>query len=86
VQVGHCQRMKKGGVSASRGMPATVAVESISLPLHQSPNPTNGVNRRACFKQGDANNRRLCGPVIRVPGYRSRGPGSVPGATRVSET
>jgi hypothetical protein len=28
---------------------------------------------------------RLCGPVIRVPGYRSRGPRSIPGATRFSE-
>jgi cellulose synthase/poly-beta-1,6-N-acetylglucosamine synthase-like glycosyltransferase len=27
----------------------------------------------------------LCGLVVRVPGYRSRGPGSVPGATRFSE-
>jgi hypothetical protein len=25
---------------------------------------------------------RLCGPVVRVPGYRSRGPGAIPGATR----
>jgi hypothetical protein len=25
---------------------------------------------------------RLCGLVVRVPGYRSRGPGSIPGATR----
>jgi hypothetical protein len=24
---------------------------------------------------------RLCGPVIRVPGYRSEGPGSIPGTT-----
>jgi hypothetical protein len=28
---------------------------------------------------------RLCGLVIRVPGYRSRGPGSIPGATSFSE-
>jgi hypothetical protein len=28
---------------------------------------------------------RLCGLVVRVPGYRSRGPGSIPGATRFSE-
>jgi hypothetical protein len=28
---------------------------------------------------------RLCGLVIRVPGYRSKGPGSIPGATRFSE-
>jgi hypothetical protein len=25
---------------------------------------------------------RLCGLVVRVPGYRSRGPGPIPGATR----
>jgi hypothetical protein len=28
---------------------------------------------------------RLCGLVVRVPGYRSRGRGSIPGATRLSE-
>jgi hypothetical protein len=28
---------------------------------------------------------RLCGLVVRVPGYRSRGPGSIPCATRFSE-
>jgi hypothetical protein len=28
---------------------------------------------------------RLCGLVVTVPGYRSRGPGSIPGATRFSE-
>jgi hypothetical protein len=27
----------------------------------------------------------LCGLVVRVPGYRSRGPGSIPGATISSE-
>jgi hypothetical protein len=27
----------------------------------------------------------LCGLVFRVPGYRSRGPGSIPGAIRFSE-
>jgi hypothetical protein len=27
----------------------------------------------------------LCGLVVRVPGYRSRGPGSIPGAVRFSE-
>jgi hypothetical protein len=27
----------------------------------------------------------LCGLVLRVPGYRSRGPGSIPGATTFSE-
>jgi hypothetical protein len=28
---------------------------------------------------------RLCGLVVRVPNYRSRGPGSIPGTTRYSE-
>jgi hypothetical protein len=28
---------------------------------------------------------RLCGLVVRVPGYRSRGPDSIPGVTRFSE-
>jgi hypothetical protein len=28
---------------------------------------------------------RLCDLVVRVPGYRSRGPGSIPDATRFSE-
>jgi hypothetical protein len=27
---------------------------------------------------------RLCGLVVRVPGYRSRGPGSIPGSTKFS--
>jgi hypothetical protein len=28
---------------------------------------------------------RFCGLVVRVPGYRSTGPGSIPGAFRFSE-
>jgi hypothetical protein len=28
---------------------------------------------------------RLCSLVVRVPGYRFRGPGSIPGVTRFSE-
>jgi hypothetical protein len=28
---------------------------------------------------------RLCGLVVRVPGYRSRGPGSIPDTTSFSE-
>jgi hypothetical protein len=30
-------------------------------------------------------NDRLCGLVVRVLGYRSGGPGSIPGTTRFSE-
>jgi hypothetical protein len=33
----------------------------------------------------ESNNYRLCGLVVRVPGYRSRSPSSIPGATRFSE-
>jgi hypothetical protein len=33
----------------------------------------------------DLNLDRLCGLVATVPGYRFRGPGSIPGATRLSE-
>jgi hypothetical protein len=32
-----------------------------------------------------ANVDRLCGLVVRVLGYRSRGPASIPGTTRFSE-
>jgi hypothetical protein len=28
---------------------------------------------------------RVCGLVVRVPGYRSRGPGSIPNAVRFPE-
>jgi hypothetical protein len=28
---------------------------------------------------------RLCGRVVRVPGYRPRGPSSIPGATKFSK-
>jgi hypothetical protein len=30
----------------------------------------------------DTKTVRLCGLVVRFPGYRSRGPGSIPGTTR----
>jgi hypothetical protein len=33
----------------------------------------------------DLRNDRLCGLVVRVLGYRSGGPGSIPGTTRFSE-
>jgi hypothetical protein len=31
-----------------------------------------------------AQSDRLCGLVVRIPGYTSRGPGSIPGATKFS--
>jgi hypothetical protein len=30
-------------------------------------------------------NNRLCNLVVRVPSFRTRGPGSIPGATKFSE-
>jgi hypothetical protein len=35
------------------------------------------------FKYYLERNDRLCGLVVRVSGYRSRGPGSIPGDTRL---
>jgi hypothetical protein len=37
------------------------------------------------YKTNQSDRDRLCGLAIRVPGYISRGPGSIPGATRFSE-
>jgi hypothetical protein len=46
----------------------------------------NVVALETSIKQGTAlSSDRLCGLVVRVPGYRSRGPGSIPVATRFSE-
>jgi hypothetical protein len=44
------------------------------------PSEGQSVNE-ACNRQKD----RRCGLVVIVPGYRTRGPGSIPGATRFSE-
>jgi hypothetical protein len=43
---------------------------------------TFGHDNRHCVKK---NSTRLCGLVARVPGYRSRFQGSIPGATRFYE-
>jgi hypothetical protein len=32
-----------------------------------------------------ADRDRLCGTVVTDPGYRTKGPGSIPGATRFSK-
>jgi hypothetical protein len=34
------------------------------------------------LSSAEANIDRLCGLVVRVPGYRSGGPGSIPGTTK----
>jgi hypothetical protein len=34
-----------------------------------------------CFQTLSQKNDGLCGLAVRVPGYRSRGPSSIPGAT-----
>jgi hypothetical protein len=37
------------------------------------------------FKYYLERNDRLCGLEVKVPGFKSRGPGSIPDATRFSE-
>jgi hypothetical protein len=37
------------------------------------------------FNENIIESDRLCGLVVRVPGYRSGGPGSIPSSTRFSE-
>jgi hypothetical protein len=44
-----------------------------------------GINKRTNYKFKEWKWDRLCGLVVRGPGYRSRGPGSIPGAIRFSE-
>jgi hypothetical protein len=45
--------------------------------------------RPFCLSTGalikDSYQHHLCGLVVRVPGYRSRGPGSIPDTTKYSE-
>jgi hypothetical protein len=40
---------------------------------------------RCLIIQGVYNEDRICSLVIRFPGYRSRGPGLIPGSIRFSE-
>jgi hypothetical protein len=40
---------------------------------------------KICFLLVSADLDRLCGLVVRVLGYKSGGPGSIPGTTRFSE-
>jgi hypothetical protein len=51
-----------------------------------SPRATNITSKPSLFRYGmSVDNsilRRLCGLVVRVPGYRSESPGSIPGTTR----
>jgi hypothetical protein len=54
---------------------------TVSMELPRDPEELRGVDIVAFSTDGD----RLCGLVARVPGYRSKGPGSIPGATRFSE-
>jgi hypothetical protein len=46
------------------------------------PNPSSNMVRILAYYSREID--RLCGLVNRVPGYRSRGPSSIPGATRFS--
>jgi hypothetical protein len=51
----------------------------IEIHLEDSGRELNAFELRLSLPDG------LCGLVVSVPGYRSRGPGSIPGATRFSE-
>jgi hypothetical protein len=55
------------------------SIYAISSSLRGSTQP------RECFLFSCTSSDRLCSLVVRVPGYRSRGPSSIPGATRFSE-
>jgi hypothetical protein len=39
-------------------------------------------NMYTLLNKHEAKIDRICGPVVRVLGYRSGGPGSIPGTTR----
>jgi hypothetical protein len=51
----------------------------------RSDEPLDSIKGKTLFENLATISNCLCGLVIRVPGYRSRGPGSIPGATRYSE-
>jgi hypothetical protein len=53
---------------------------------HGNENLESYINLILAFKMAiDIYRDRLCGLVVRVPGYSSSGPGSVPGAIRFSD-
>jgi hypothetical protein len=54
-----------------------------ALPMNSQ--NTYFVDPQEQYSKLDQTEDRLCGLVIRVPGYRFRGPGSIPSATRFSE-
>jgi hypothetical protein len=60
------------------GTHAAVSEDTLSLSLSLSQSSHFNKNYFLVFD-------RLCGLVVGVPGHRSRGSGSIPGATRVSE-
>jgi hypothetical protein len=45
----------------------------------------NGLTAHSNIKKSNGLGDFLCGIVVEVPGYRPRGPGSIPCATRFSE-
>jgi hypothetical protein len=45
----------------------------------------NNLQKNEKLKEPKRCTDRLCGLVARAPGYRSRGPGSIPGTTTFSE-
>jgi hypothetical protein len=64
------------------------AIDRIIQNLQKNVQPQLGIKKCSTSQLYTYRNTiydRLCGLVVRVPGYRSRGPGSIPSATRFSE-
>jgi hypothetical protein len=59
--------------------------QSMFLPSCKKPSFTPIQNHRQNHSPVSCHTDRLCGVVVRVPGYRSRDLGSIPGATRFYE-
>jgi hypothetical protein len=55
-------------------------VENYENPARITGVPVNGTSLD--YKSVDLYSDRLCGLVVRVLGYRSGGPGSIPGTTK----
>jgi hypothetical protein len=71
----HCHFLARSEQRTAR--PATIAFKIIKLPNPATADP-EGLATHLVLD-------RLCGLVVTVSGYRSRGPGSIPDATRFSE-
>jgi hypothetical protein len=60
-------------------------MDANALYIHARVMNDSSVLKYILFASVKINSGRLCALVVRVPGYRSRGPGSIPVATGFSE-